>query len=68
MLLKIILRLSVLTLCVIPITSYGGWFEVEKIYPSITAWLLDLIKDNPGKIITIIGVFYLSRKLGNKIR
>lgn len=54
MLLKIILRLSVLALCVIPITSYGGWFEVEKIYPSITAWLLDLIKDNPGTFIAVV--------------
>ncbi len=69
MLRKIILRLSLLTLCFTPVTSYaGGWFEVDKIYPGITAWLLGLIKENPGKVIIIIGFFYLSRKFYYKMR
>lgn len=69
MLLKIILRLSILTICFTALSTYAAdWFRVDKIPSALNTWLLDLIKDNPGKIITIIGVFYLARKLGNKIR
>jgi hypothetical protein len=60
MLLKIILRLSLLTLCVIPITSYAGWFEVDKIPSALNTWLLDVIKDNPGSVITIAICFVLA--------
>ncbi len=69
MLFKIILRLSVLTLCFTALSTYAAdWFRVDKIPSALTTWLLDLIKDNPGKIITIIGFFYLARKFGYKIR
>jgi len=69
MLLKIILCLSILTLCFTALSSKAAdWFRIDKIPSTLTDWLLDLIKNNPGTVITIIGVFYLARKLGNKIR
>ena len=61
MLRKIILRLSLLTLCFTPVTSYaGGWFEVDKIPYALNTWLLDVIKDNPGSVITIAICFVLA--------
>lgn len=54
MLLKIVLRLSVLALCFTALSTYAAdWFRIDKIPSTLTDWLLELIKDKPGTVITI---------------
>jgi len=61
MLLKIILRLSILAICFTTLSTYAAdWFRVDKIPSALNTWLLDVIKDNPGSVITIAICFVLA--------